>query len=62
MDAFASDAVGQFGDPVVRIRLSDRILDRKALETVIDMGFELDDQRGGAGYVDIFVDRGDRPD
>ena len=57
VDAFAFDAVGQFGDPVIRIRLSDRTLDRKALETVIDTGFELDDQRGGAGYVDLFVDR-----
>jgi hypothetical protein len=57
VDAFAFAAVGQFGDPVIRIRLSDRVLNRKALATVIDVGFELDDQRAGAGYVDFLVDK-----
>lgn len=57
VDAFAFETVGQFGDPAIRIRLSDRVLDRQALDTVIDVRFELDDQRAGAGYVDLFLDR-----
>lgn len=57
VDAFAYDAVGQFGDPVLKIRLSDRALDRKALATVIDVAFELDAQRGNANYFDLLVDR-----
>jgi len=57
VDAFALDAVGQFGDPVIRVRLSDRLLDRKGLGTVIDVAFELDAQRGTAGYLDLFVDK-----
>jgi hypothetical protein len=56
VDAFAFPDLGQFGDPVIRIRLSGRALDQKALATVIDIGFELNDQRAGAGYVDLFVD------
>lgn len=57
VDAFAFDAVGELGDPVIRVRLSDRLLDRSALGTVIDVAFELDVQRGTAGYLDLFVDR-----
>jgi hypothetical protein len=57
VDAFAFEGVGQFGDPVIRIRLSGRALNQKALAAVIDTGFELDDQRAGAGYVDFFVDK-----
>jgi hypothetical protein len=57
VDAFAFDAVGEFGDPVIRVRLSDRLLDRSALGTVIDVAFELDVQRGTAGYLDLYVDR-----
>ncbi len=57
VDAFAFEAIGQFGDPVIRIRLSDRVLDRRALDAVIDLGFELDHQRASAGYVDLFLDR-----
>ncbi len=57
VDAFAFEAVGQFGDPVIRVRLADRLLDRKGLDTVIDVAFELDAQRGTAGYLDLFVDK-----
>lgn len=57
VDAFAFDDVGQFGDPVIRIRLSDRVLDRKAVDAAIDTLFELNAQRGQAGYLDLFVDK-----
>lgn len=57
VDAFAFDDVGQFGDPVIRIRLSDRVLDRKAVDAAIDTLFELDAQRGEAGYLDLFLDK-----
>ena len=57
VDAFAFDDVGQFGDPAIRIRLSDRILDRKAVDAAIDTLFELDTQRGEAAYLDLFVDK-----
>ena len=57
VDAFAFDDIGQFGDPVIRIRLSDRVLDRKAVDAAIDTLFELDAQRGEAGYLDLFVDK-----
>jgi hypothetical protein len=57
VDAFAFDAVGQFGDPVIRIRLSDGPLDRKSLDAAIDVAFELDAQRATAGYLDLFIDR-----
>lgn len=57
VDAFAFDAVGQFGDPVIRIRLSDRLLDRAELGAAIDLAFALDAQRDTAGFLDLFVDK-----
>lgn len=57
VDAFAMETVGNFGDPQIRVRLSDRVLNRTALDAAIDRGFELDDQRAGAGYVDLHLDR-----
>ncbi len=57
VDAFTFDAVSPFGDPVLGIRLSDHVLDRKALDTVIDVPFELDAQRGTAAFVDLFLDK-----
>jgi hypothetical protein len=56
-DGFAYERKAEFGDEMaVRVRLSEKPLDKKALESVIDFKGELDRQRdqGGSGtYVDL---------
>lgn len=54
-DAFAYERKAEFGDETaIRVRLSDKPLDRKALDTVLDLSGELDRQRGEGGrYVDL---------
>ena len=57
VDAFAYERKAEFGDETaIRVRLSDKALDRKALDAVLDLKGELDRQRdqGGSGkYVDL---------
>lgn len=57
VDAFAYEREAEFGDDMaVRVRLSEKSLDRKALDAVLDIQGELDRQRDQAGsgtYVDL---------
>jgi hypothetical protein len=57
VDAFAYERKAEFGDETaIRVRLSDKPLDRKALDAVLDLSGELDRQRGQGGsgkYVDL---------
>lgn len=57
VDAFAYERKAEFGDETaIRVRLSDKALDRKALDAVLDVSGELDRQRGEGGsgkYVDL---------
>src|SRR5262245_38309722 len=55
VDAWAYERKAEFGDEMaVRVRLSEKPLDRKALEAVIDFAFELNRQRGEDGrYVEM---------
>jgi hypothetical protein len=50
VDAFAYERKAEFGDETaIRVRLSDKALDRKALDSVLDLKGELDRQRDQGG-------------
>jgi hypothetical protein len=54
VDGFAFETRASFsGETVIRVRLSERPLDRRRLAAAIDFTAELDRQRAGGPYVDL---------